>query len=805
MAGQKQPFVTGLKSHLAGIFLTLALSLTAFTRADAQPQPEPYSVELGYYMPTQWEYKLDEHITPPQSYFGFPIGSQHTDWSQAVSYLRLLASQSERLVLDTLGHTYEHRPIVCLRITSPRNQRDIERIRLAHLRVKEGRREKGPAVVCLTSSVHGNEPSGMHASLLVAYFMAAARGEQIESLLSECVILIVPGMNPDGLNRFATWVNSARSLSNTGDPLGREPNEPWPSSRLNHYWHDCNRDWLFLEHPETRCVVQLYHQWLPHLMSDHHEMGSYKTFFFSPGHPRRVSPYLPSQNQAMAAHVSRHIETALQQLGSKYFTGRGYDDYNIGKGATYGDIQGTVSLLCEQAAARGHWLQTSRGPLTFPFTIRNQAAAQFAVIDAAWHERDTLQRYMAHFYSTLPHQHDASGILFTASASRAVTWHFLTMLQRHHINVYQASKEEYFIPFRGNNPALVRSIMEANLTDFADSVFYDISAWTLPLAYNIQSRAADGRGLRLEAVPSGLPFPEGRVEASTSGYYTFSATEFYVPSLIYALQEAGAHLWADSLGTLFVRSDSATLSRLARAAAVDVRALPLPPDTTQLRPVRHPRTAIICSPQSKANTLGTYWFLLDYRQQMRPTLLPLERLQKASMNAYNTLILPTLIPQSDKRVAMLADWVRDGGILILTGTGQLTFQGMGLPLPKLVQRQKDTTLSDKGGFPGGILQIRLRQASPLSWGMQEPEIPVFKNTTLAFQPDSLASYTFGSEPLSGYFAPAFIQDMGGTTAVATAAWGKGRIVCLNFSVAFRSCFYGSAPLLTNAIFFADQK
>jgi len=89
--------------------------------------------------------------------------------------------------------------------------------------------------------------------------------------------------------------------------------------------------------------------------------------------------------------------------------------------------------------------------------------------------------------------------------------------------------------------------------------------------------------------------------------------------------------------------------------------------------------------------------------------------------------------------------------------------------------------------------------------MQEPEIPVFKNTTLAFQPDSLASYTFGSEPLSGYFAPAFIQDMGGTTAVATAAWGKGRIVCLNFSVAFRSCFYGSAPLLTNAIFFADQK
>ena len=809
-----QSFSAHLKACSA-ILSAFVLSLATPLPMSAQPKPEPYAVGLDYYMPTQWEYQLDKSITTPQAYLGFPVGSQHADWSQTVSYLHLLATQSERLVLDTLGYTYEHRPIVCLRITSPRNQQDIERIRLNHLAVKEGREEKGPAVVCLTCSVHGNEPSGMQASILVAYFMAAACGEQIESLLDDCVILIIPGMNPDGINRFASWVNSSRNLSNTGDVQGREFNEVWPNSRLNHYWHDCNRDWLFLEHPETRCAVELYHQWLPHLMSDHHEMGSEKTFFFSPGNPRRISPYLPPQNQELAAHMSRHIKAALDSLGAKYVTGRGYDDYYIGKGAAYGDVQGSVCLLCEQASSRGHWRQTPRGTLTFPFTIRNQAAAQFGVINAAWREKDTLQHYMSDFYTHLPHQDDNLGILFAASPSRAVTWHFLTMLQHHDINVCRVKgglkkkrmqdTEHYFIPFRGNNPAIVQSIMETNLSHFADSVFYDVTAWTLPLAYNIQSSTTDGGKLELEDVAPLLPFPKGQVEASSpSGYYTFSPTEFYVPALIYALQEEGARIWADSTGMLYVKADAATLKYQGERTSVDIHALPLSPDTTRLRPVRHPRTAILYTSQSNATTLGSYWFLLDYRQQMKPTLLNLEHVQKSSLKVYNTIILSTQIPQSDKRAETLAEWVKDGGTLISTSSAHSTLRNMGIPLPPSLQRQKDTTLSSKSGFPGGILEIRLNHDSPLSWGMKTETLPVFKNSTAAFQPDSLALYTFSPAPLSGYFAPALIKDMGGTPAVMSFTWGKGRIICFNFHIAFRSYFYGSIPLLTNAIFFADQ-
>ncbi|MCR4922104.1 MAG: hypothetical protein K5945_10450 [Bacteroidaceae bacterium] len=804
-----------MKVRIASLITSFVLSLMVSPHLSAQPKPEPYTVGLDYYMPAQWDYQLDERITTPQAYLGFQLGSQHVDWSQTVSYLQLLAGQSERLVLDTLGQTYEHRPIVSLRITSPHNHHDIKRIQAEHLTVREGHLENGPVVVCLASSVHGNEPSGVQASILVAYFMAAARGEQIEHLLDECVILLIPGMNPDGINRFASWVNSSRNLSNTGDVLSREFSEAWPSSRFNHYWHDCNRDWLFLEHPETRGAVALYHQWLPHLMSDHHEMGSEKTFFFSPGNPLRVSPYMPPQNQEMAAQMASHIKDALDRLGSKYVTGRGYDDYYVGKGASYGDVQGTVSLLCEQASARGHWRQTSRGVLTFPFAIRNQAASQFAIINAAWHEKDTLQHYMAEFYTHMPHQQDDLGILFAESPSRAVTWHFLTMLQHHDIRVCRITsglkKKEmqaathYFIPFRGNNPALVKSIMEANHSHFADSVFYDITAWTLPLAYNIQSRTIDARHLTLVDVAPEQPFPEGRIEAPClSGYFTFNTTEFYTPAFIYALQEAGTRIWADSLGTLYVKADAATLERQARRTAVDLHALPLPPDTTRLRPVRHPRTAILCTTQSNPTTLGTYWFLLDYRQQMQPTLLNFAEAQKSRLKAYNTIILSTHIPKSDERAALLAQWVEDGGTLICTGSASSTLRDLAMPSLSPLQRQKNDSLSSKSGFPGGILEIRLQNSSPLCWGVKAESLPVFKNTTTAFQPDSMALYTFSPEPLSGYFAPSFINGMGGTPAVLTAKRGKGRIICFNFSVAFRSCFYGTIPLLTNAILFSDQ-
>ncbi len=51
-------------------------------------------------------------------------------------------------------------------------------------------------------SIHGNEPSGSNAALALAYYLAAAQGDEIDALLNSNIVLFDPAFNPDGLSRF---------------------------------------------------------------------------------------------------------------------------------------------------------------------------------------------------------------------------------------------------------------------------------------------------------------------------------------------------------------------------------------------------------------------------------------------------------------------------------------------------------------------------------------------------------------------------------------------------------------------------
>lgn len=109
-----------------------------------------------------------------------------------------------------------------------------------------------PLVVWLGYSVHGNEASGVNSALLTIYYLAAAQGPKIEELLKSNVILVDPCINPDGGNRFATWVNHNKSKNLATDANNREFKETWPGGRSNHYWFDMNRDWLYQQLPESK-------------------------------------------------------------------------------------------------------------------------------------------------------------------------------------------------------------------------------------------------------------------------------------------------------------------------------------------------------------------------------------------------------------------------------------------------------------------------------------------------------------------------------------------------------------------------
>ena len=130
-------------------------------------------------------------------------------------------------------------------------------------------------------------------------------------------------------------MNSQKSTHPSADPADREHNEAWPRGRTNHYWFDLNRDWLPLVHPESRGRVAQFQRWMPNVLTDHHEMGTDKTFFFQPGIPTRENPDSPPDVAELTQLIAGNHAAALDRIGSLYYSREGFDDFFPGKGSTY--------------------------------------------------------------------------------------------------------------------------------------------------------------------------------------------------------------------------------------------------------------------------------------------------------------------------------------------------------------------------------------------------------------------------------------------------------------------------------------
>ena len=250
-----------------------------------------HPVSLNYYLPQSVTYNPD--IPTPQSVLGYNVGEWSVSHDQLLNYMKAIAASSDRAVLQVYAHSYENRPLVHMIFSSPENLKRLDEIKKQHMMLSDPAQSgklnitKMPLVVLLGYTIHGNEASGANASLLTAYYLAAAQGTSVDSLLEHTIIIIDPTLNPDGMNRFAEWINAHKSFSGVTDPNSQVFNEAWPRGRTNHYWFDLNRDYIPLVHPESRGRVNFIQEWLPNILTDYHEQDPDATFFFWFSSPKR--------------------------------------------------------------------------------------------------------------------------------------------------------------------------------------------------------------------------------------------------------------------------------------------------------------------------------------------------------------------------------------------------------------------------------------------------------------------------------------------------------------------------------------
>jgi hypothetical protein len=251
------------------------------------------NAQPSYFYPDQAG-AMNRSIPTPEQFLGYPVGSHHTRHDKLVEYFKELDRLSDRVSVQVIGTTYEHRQQIAAVFTVAANHSRLEEIRTAHLQGQTtDATENIPLVIHLGYNVHGNEPSSSEAAMLTAYYLTASESPETMKWLNDMVILMDPNINPDGRDRHTAWANMHKADPPVGDPLDREHTETWPGGRFNHYWFDLNRDWFLGVHPETRNRIRFFHQWRPYVQTDHHEMGSNSTFYFDPGKSSSNNPIVP--------------------------------------------------------------------------------------------------------------------------------------------------------------------------------------------------------------------------------------------------------------------------------------------------------------------------------------------------------------------------------------------------------------------------------------------------------------------------------------------------------------------------------
>lgn len=99
-----------------------------------------------------------------------------------MEYMRTLARCSDRVTIRETGRTYQHRPFIEVVFTSAENQKNIDRLKEEHLKLSDVAKSRSividdmPVIVSLIYSIHGNEASGVNASLAVAYHWRRHKG-----------------------------------------------------------------------------------------------------------------------------------------------------------------------------------------------------------------------------------------------------------------------------------------------------------------------------------------------------------------------------------------------------------------------------------------------------------------------------------------------------------------------------------------------------------------------------------------------------------------------------------------------------
>jgi len=543
-----------------------------------------------------------------------------------------------------------------------------------------------------------------------------------------------------------------------------------------------------------------------------------------------------------------------------------FDDFYYGKGSSYPDVNGSIGILFEQAGTRGFERETGRGLLTFPHAIRNQVSVSLSSLEASLQMRKDLLDHQRDFYSGSVDLYEASrekAYVFGENGDPSIRIALLDVLLQHQIEVHNLSEaitlqDQSFRPgtsfllsldqvqFR-----LVKSLF-APISSFEDSLFYDVSTWTLPYAFNMPCAAIYDKRILKKAKGSPLTeLPEhsgSLIKYEAAVGYLFPWKDYYAPRALHRILHEGliAQVIADPIthqnhrsegefgyGSIFIPvekqdKDRAAIHEILEKASLEtgikihVLSTSYTPGGADMGsdrfiPLKEPVILLLTGDGISSLEAGEIWHLLDTRMQIPVVLLDAPRLNSIDLDRYTHILMPSgdYSSISDEGKEALKRWLGQGGTIIALKSANRWLAKQELVDLKFKKTARDTTgyrpyaeLSlDLGArrISGSIFEAEVDISHPIGYGLERNTIPVFRNTTLIAEAPCrpyAVPLRYTDDPLlSGYVPSGMYDDLLGAPSVIISSRGQGRIISFFDNPNFRGFWYGTNRLYMNAIFF----
>ncbi len=369
---------------------------------------------------------MSQHITSPEEYFGYQLGSDRklARWDKIVDYFNLLAEESDKIKVINLGPSTEGHPFLLTIVSSAENLRNLEHLRQVNAKISDSRGlpeneigeliKEGKAVVWQTMSIHATEVGGTQMAPELTYDLLTREDDETRRILDNVISLIIPCFNPDGQLMVTDWYEKWLGTEYEGCSV------PW----LYHKYtgHDNNRDAFQTNIIESRHTARaIYQKWHPHVYQDHHHMGSYGVRFFvapfcEPVHPH-ADPLIWRENAWYGSHIAYKLEEA-EKTG--VLTAGLYAAWKDLGWVSLGNYHNITCLLTESASAKlatpmyidqgqlrgvGHGvlrgLPSNKAQTNFPHPwpggwwrlrdiVEQQKIASWAILDAAARNKETV-------------------------------------------------------------------------------------------------------------------------------------------------------------------------------------------------------------------------------------------------------------------------------------------------------------------------------------------------------------------------------------------------------------------------------